>query len=256
MGFQCTDCVHSGSQQQKRQHREYQNAGRGTRTIAGARPTNSVVVTMTLLAVNVLLYLITAVQAKSLDNSNASINLLGVMQPFAALVDGEWWRIITSGFVHFGIIHIAVNMFSLWMMGRDLEKVFGKARYLALYFVSLLGSSVAVLLFDNPGQVSGGASGALFGLMGCYAVIVVKLKLNPSGLLITLAINAYVTFAIPGISILAHVGGLITGALVSVALLYAPERDRVRWQVIGVGIIVVALVGLVVYRGAVLNSMV
>ncbi|MEV0066090.1 rhomboid family intramembrane serine protease [Amycolatopsis sp. NPDC050768] len=247
--------MHAGSQQTRQQHREYQNSGKGTRTIAGARPTNSVVVTMTLLAVNVLVYLITALQAKSLDNSNSSIDLAGAMQPVAALADGQWWRIVTSGFVHFGIIHIAANMFSLWMIGRALEQVFGKVRYAALYFVALLGSSVAVLLFDNPLQISGGASGALFGLMGCYAVIVVKLKLNPSGLLITLAINAYITFSIPGISILAHVGGLITGALVAVALLYAPERDRVRWQVIGVSIIAVALIGLTVYRAAALSSL-
>ncbi|WP_353074105.1 rhomboid family intramembrane serine protease [Amycolatopsis carbonis] len=248
--------MHAGSQQTRQQHRQYQNSGMGTRTIAGARPTSSVVVTITLLAVNVLIYLITALQAKSLDNSNASIDLAGAMRPAITLVGGEWWRIFTSGFVHFGIIHIAANMFSLWMMGRALEQVFGKARYTALYFVSMLGASVAVLLFDNPFQVSGGASGALFGLMGCYAVIVVKLKLNPSWLLVSLAINAYITFSIPGISILAHVGGLITGALVAVAILYAPDRDRVRWQVIGVSIIVVALIGLSVYRGVVLSSLV
>ena len=127
--------------------------------------------------------------------------------------------------------------------------MFGKARYIALYFISMLGASTAVLLFNSPGTVSAGASGALFGLMGCYAVIVLKLKLNPSSLLINLAINAYITFSIPGISILAHVGGLITGALVAVAFLYAPARDRTRWQVIGAVILVVALVGLVVYRG-------
>ncbi|WP_326567429.1 rhomboid family intramembrane serine protease [Amycolatopsis rhabdoformis] len=227
----------------------------GPRTIAGARPTKSIVVTSTLLAINVLIYLITAVQAKSLDNSTSPLNFDGVMQPAAALVQGEWWRIFTSGFVHFGIFHIAANMFSLWMIGRALEQAFGKIRYLALYFVALFGASVAVLLFDNPLQISGGASGALFGLLGCYAVIVVKLKLNPSGLLITLAINGYITFAIPGISILAHVGGLITGALVAVALLYAPERNRARWQAIGIGIIVVALVGLVLYRAAALSAL-
>jgi membrane associated rhomboid family serine protease len=256
VGFQCTDCVHAGSQQTKQQHRQYQNSGMGTRTIAGARPTDSVVITMTLLAVNVLIYLITALQTKSLfDNGNAPLEQFGWMQPATTLAGGEWWRIFTSGFVHFGIIHIAANMFSLWMIGRALEQVFGKARYTALYFVSMFGASVAVLLFDNPLQVSGGASGALFGLLGCYAVIVVKLKLNPAGLLVTLAINAYITFSIPGISILAHVGGLITGALVAVALLYAPERNRVRWQAIGVAIIVVALLGLVVYRGVELSAL-
>ncbi|QRP46005.1 rhomboid family intramembrane serine protease [Amycolatopsis sp. FDAARGOS 1241] len=256
VGFQCTDCVHSGTQQQRQQHRQYQNSGLGQRTIAGARLSKSFVVTSTLLTINVVFFLITVLQTKSIwDNGNAPLEQLGWLQPYATLGGGEWWRIFTSGFVHFGIIHIAANMFSLWMIGRALEQVFGKTRFLALYFVSVFGASTAVLLFDNPGQISGGASGAIFGLLGCYAVIVVKLKLNPTGLLVTLAINAYITFSIPGISILAHVGGLITGALVAVAILYAPERDKARWQAIGVAIIVVALLGLVVYRGAVLSSL-
>ncbi|HWD01088.1 MAG TPA: rhomboid family intramembrane serine protease [Amycolatopsis sp.] len=229
----------------------------GQRTIAGARLTDSAPVTMTLIAINVLIYVITAVQAKSpWDNENSSIELAGVMRPVWTLAAGEWWRIFTSGFVHFGIIHIAANMFSLWMLGRALEPVFGKVRFLALYFVSMLGASTAVLLFDHPTQISGGASGALFGLLGCYAVIVVKLRLNPTGLLVTLVVNAYITFSIPGISILAHVGGLIVGALVAVALLYGPDRDKARWQAIGVTIVAVALVGLVVYRGVVLSALV
>ncbi|SEP51937.1 rhomboid family intramembrane serine protease [Amycolatopsis saalfeldensis] len=250
VGFQCTDCVHTGTRQQRQQHRSYQDSGMGARTIAGARPSNSVVVTTTLLAVNVLIFLITVVQAKSLfDNGNSQLSLLGQLQAYPTLGGGEWWRIFTSGFFHYGPIHIAANMFSLWMMGRALEQVFGKARYTALYFISMLGASTAVLLFDAPGRASAGASGALFGLLGAYAVIVLKLKLNPSSLLINLAINAYITFSIPNISILAHVGGLVTGALVAVAFLYAPERDRVRWQAIGAAILVVALVGLVIYRG-------
>ena len=194
VGFQCTDCVHTGTQQQRQQHRSYQDAGMGARTIAGARPSNSVVVTTTLLAVNVVIFLITVVQAKSLfDNGASQLSLLGQLQAYPTLGGGEWWRIFTSGFLHYGPIHIAANMFSLWMMGRALEQVFGKARYIALYFISMLGASTAVLLFNSPGTVSAGASGALFGLMGCYAVIVLKLKLNPSSLLINLAINAYIT---------------------------------------------------------------
>jgi membrane associated rhomboid family serine protease len=256
VGFQCTDCVHTGTQQQRQQHRSYQDSGMGARTIAGARPSNSVVVTTTLLAVNVLIFLITVVQAKSLfDNGNSQLSALGELWTYPTLGGGEWWRIFTSGFLHYGPIHIAANMFSLWMMGRALEQVFGRTRYLALYFISMLGASTSVLLFDAPNRPSAGASGALFGLMGCYAVIVLKLKLNPSGLLVTLAINAYITFSIPNISILAHVGGLVTGALVAVAFLYAPARNRVRWQTAGAVILVVAFIGLLVYRGAQIPSL-
>ena len=91
---------------------------------------------------------------------------------------------------------------------------------------------------------------ALFGLMGAYAVTVLKLRLNPTGLIITLALNAFITFGIPGISIWAHVGGLVTGAVVTVALLYAPEANQARWQAAGIAIIVLAIVGLLAFQAA------
>ncbi|WP_020663551.1 rhomboid family protein [Amycolatopsis benzoatilytica] len=241
--------MHTGVQEQQQQHREYQNAGMGTRTIAGARLTTSATVTMTLVAVNVAIFLITAIQAKSLfDNNTARIEQLGELWTYPALGGGEWWRIFTSGFLHYGPIHIAANAFSLWMIGRALEQVFGKIRFLALYFISMLGASTALLLFELPNRPSVGASGAIFGLLGAYAVIVLKLRLNPTSLLINLGINAYITFTIPGISILAHVGGLVTGAVVTFAILYSPERDRARWQAAGLVLITVALVGLILWR--------
>ncbi|MGV9359421.1 rhomboid family intramembrane serine protease [Amycolatopsis sp. NPDC003731] len=253
VGFQCTDCVHTGNQQQRRQHRGYQEAGFGQRTVFGARLSQSVLVTQVILAVNVLVFLATVVQAKSLDDNDlSSLFQHGALYGDATMGHGEWWRVLTNGFLHYGPIHIAVNMFSLWMMGRSLEQVTGRGRYLALYFVSMLGASTAVLLFGDPAGFPGtaGASGALFGLMGAYGVTVVKLRLNPTGLIITLALNAFITFGIPGISIFGHLGGLVTGALVTVALLYAPQVKQAQWQAIGIGIIVVALLGLLVYRGA------
>nr|WP_225957613.1 rhomboid family intramembrane serine protease [Amycolatopsis lexingtonensis] len=250
VGFQCTDCVHSGGRQQRRQHRDYQEAGFGQRTVFGARLSQSVLVTQVILAVNVLVFLFTAFQAQSLnDNDFSSLFQYGKLYGDATLGNGEWWRVFSSGFLHYGPIHVAVNMFSLWMMGRSLEQVCGRGRYLALYFISMLGASAAVLLFDDPQKSTAGASGALFGLMGAYAVIVLKLRLNPTGLIITLALNAFITFGIPGISIYAHVGGLVTGALVTVALLYAPEANQLRWQAIGLAIIVLAIVGLLAFQG-------
>jgi membrane associated rhomboid family serine protease len=250
VGFQCTDCVHAGSQQQRRQHREYQDVGLGgARTIAGARPSQSILATQAILAVNVVVFVVTAVQARSLnDNQVSNVFQLGVLWGQATFGADEWWRLFTSGFLHYGPIHIAVNMFSLWMMGRALEQVFGKARFLTLYFVSMLGASTAVLLFDNLDGGTAGASGALFGLMGAYAVIVLKLRLNPTGLIITLALNAFITFGVANISILGHIGGLVTGALVTVAMLYAPKARLAAWQAGGVAILVVAMIGLLVYR--------
>ncbi len=249
VGFQCTDCVHAGGQEQRRQHRGYQEAGLGQRTVFGARLSQSVLVTQVILAVNVLVFLFTVFQAQSLnDNDFAAAFQRGSLYVDATLGHGEWWRVLTNGFLHYGPIHIAVNMFSLWMMGRALEQICGRGRYLALYFTSMLGASAAVLLFDDPQSRTAGASGALFGLMGAYAVIVLKLRLNPTGLIITLALNAFITFGISGISIYAHVGGLITGALVTVALLYAPQVNQARWQAVGLTIIVVAIVGLLAYQ--------
>ena len=249
VGFHCTDCVHEATAQQRHQHRQYQNSGMGTRTIAGARLSESTPVTVTLVAVNVAIFLITVIQAKSLFGNNAArLEQLGDLWTYPALGGGEWWRIFTSGFLHYGPIHIAANAFSLWMIGRALEQVFGKIRFLALYFISMLGASTALLLFELPTQPSVGASGAIFGLLGAYAVIVLKLRLNPSSLLVTLAINAYITFTIPGISILAHVGGLVTGAVVTFAILYAPERNQARWQAVGLIVITVALAGLISWR--------
>ncbi|MYW94430.1 MULTISPECIES: rhomboid family intramembrane serine protease [Amycolatopsis] len=248
VGFQCTDCVQTGAQQQKHQHRQYRDAGMGSRTIAGARLSNSYTVTATLIAVNVVIFLITVIQAKSLfDNNLALLQVRLYLQPVLTLGAGEWWRVFTSGFLHYGPIHIAANAFSLWMIGRALEQVFGKIRYLALYFVSMLGASTAVLLFGD-GTPTVGASGAIFGLLGSYAVITLKLRLNPTALLINLVINAYITFSIPGISIWAHVGGLVTGALVTAAMLYAPARNLVRWQAIGTAVVAIALVGLIGWR--------
>lgn len=251
VGFQCTDCVHSGTQQQRRQHRDYQEAGFGQRTVFGARLSQSVLVTQAILAVNVLVFLLTVFQAQSLtDNDTSDAFQRGSLYVTATLGHDEWWRVLTSGFLHYGPLHIAVNMFSLWMMGRSLEQVCGRGRYLALYFTSMLGASAAVLVFDQSGPPTVGASGALFGLMGAYAVTVLKLRLNPTGLIITLALNAFITFGIPGISIWAHVGGLVTGALVTVALLYAPQDNQVRWQAVGLAIIVLALVGVLAYQAS------
>ena len=249
VGFQCLDCVQIGQRQQRAQQRQYNAAGFGARTIAGARPSERAIVTPVIIALNVLVYLITAVQAQSpLNNQLAPLFSDWVLYPSAIGQQGEWWRLLTSGFLHFGPIHIAVNMLSLWMIGRDLEMLLGKVRFLAVYFISMLGGSAAVFVFSDPGAGTAGASGAIYGLLGALLVAVLRLKLNPGMVIGTIVLNLVITYAIPGISLFAHVGGLVIGAVAMVAILYAPAKGREWWQAGALAVVLFALVGMVVLR--------
>ncbi|MFI7122417.1 rhomboid family intramembrane serine protease [Amycolatopsis sp. NPDC049868] len=250
VGFQCTDCVQAGRQQDRAQQRQYRDAGYGSRTLAGAQPVQTAVVTPVLLALNVIIFFITVAQSGSLANNNFSdLFQYGQLWNPATLAGDEWWRILTSGFLQYGLLHIASNAFSLWFVGRPLETALGRVPFTVLYFVSLLGGSVANLVFSDLDAVPVvGASGAIFGLIGAYTVIVIKLRLNPTWLLVILGLNVFITFQVPGISILGHAGGFVAGLLVTFALLYAPDKNRLKWQLGGIAIVVVAMIGLVVWK--------
>lgn len=252
VGFQCIDCVQAGRQQDRVQQKQYRDAGYGARTIAGARPPRTAIVTPVLLALNVVIFFITVAQSGSLaDNNLSSLFQFGELWNPATLAGNEWWRIVTSGFLQFGLLHIAANAFSLWFMGRPLEATLGRVPFVALYFVSMLGGAAANLVFTDLNAVPVvGASGAIFGLIGCYTVIVIKLKLNPTWLLVILALNVYLTFQVPGISVLGHAGGFVAGLLATVALVYAPRKDQLKWQIGGIAIVVVALIGLIAFKDA------
>jgi membrane associated rhomboid family serine protease len=141
------------------------------------------------------------------------------------IADGDYWTLLSSGFLHDGPFHLLTNMLALWILGTLLEPVLGHRRFGLIYFVSLFCGSLGVLLMSQGPSV--GASGAVFGLLGA-AVIVARhgnLNLMQSGLGLWLGINLLITFTIPGISIGAHIGGLIGGALAAVILL---ESERFR----------------------------
>src|SRR3954452_16322143 len=132
-------------------------------------------------------------------------------------------------FIHYGLIHLLVNMWALWVLGRPLEAALGPSRFLALYLVSGLGGNVAAYLF-SPHALAAGASTALFGLFAAYAIVVRRLGGSLASVLPILAINLFITFAVPGISIPGHLGGLLTGAMLAAGLVYAP-RNAYRTQV-------------------------
>ncbi|MFY8238363.1 MAG: rhomboid family intramembrane serine protease, partial [Ilumatobacteraceae bacterium] len=134
--------------------------------------------------------------------------------------DGEWYRLISSGFLHFGLFHVGMNMFLLWQLGVLLEPALGRARFALLYFVSMLGGAVGALVL-SPNALTGGASGAVFGLMAAASVGLQQRGVNPlkTGIGATLILNLLITFTIPGISIGGHLGGALMGAAAGYAML-------------------------------------
>lgn len=239
VGYQCVDCVNEGQRTQRR-----------ATTIAGAQVNTRPVVVPILVLLNVGYFVLNAIQAQSLtDNSNSVSFEMGVLWP-PVVASGEWWRLLTSGFLHYGPIHLLMNMFALWIIGRDLEVLLGRARFLVLYLVALLGGSTAVFMFSDVRSATAGASGAVFGLMGAMAVAVFRLKLPIGPALGIIAINIVFSFTIAQISWLGHVGGLVIGALVAVGLLYPPPRVRTQIQVATVvGLLVVFAVLVIVRDG-------
>lgn len=159
-----------------------------------------------------------------------------------------WYRLVTSGFLHFGILHIAFNMYFLYVLGPMLEPALGRVRFLLLYVASLLGGSLGVLVLDSGG-ITAGASGAVFGLLAGATVGLWRRGINPfsTGIGTTLILNLFITFAIPGISIGGHLGGAAAGAVCALVMLAPPHRAFPRWAtyvtpiVIGVGSMVASV---------------
>ncbi|HEV7806867.1 MAG TPA: rhomboid family intramembrane serine protease [Solirubrobacteraceae bacterium] len=146
----------------------------------------------------------------------------------AAVADGEWWRIVTAGFLHGGLLHIAFNMYFLYFIGTLLEPAIGRLRFGIIYFVSLIGGSFGALLL-SPDAPTVGASGAVFGLMGAAILAMRARGIDPmqSGLGVTLLLNLGITFLIPNISIGGHLGGLFAGGIVGYLMFEVAERRRI-----------------------------
>ena len=219
VGYHCLDCVSEGQRGMRRQ-----------RTIAGAALSNTAIVVPALIVANVLLYLATAIQAGSGTQNNASALFDVLSLSPLTVASGQWWSLITSGFLHMGLAHLAMNMIALWVIGRDLELLLGRVRFASVYALSLLGGSTAVFLFGDMGTPVAGASGAVYGLIGGIAVAAFRLKVSLRPVLTVIAINIALTLFIPGLSLLGHLGGLIAGAIATAALVYAPRARQVRWQ--------------------------
>jgi membrane associated rhomboid family serine protease len=234
VGHQCVDCVGRGVRR-----------GRRATTVAGAEPGGRPLVVPTLIGINTVIFIWTVVQAGSI-NGNAAASLFGEWALVPVLVqDGEWWRVLTSGFLHIGPIHLLFNMIALWVLGRDLEIVLGRGRFLAVYLIALLGGSAAVMLFSAPNQAVAGASGAVFGLMGGLAVVLRRLRVPAGQVVGLIVVNLVISVLIPGISLLGHLGGLVVGAVATAALVYSPARNRTVVQAAALGGLTIVLLLLI-----------
>ena len=138
-----------------------------------------------------------------------------------SVTNGQWWLLITAGFLHGSIIHLLFNVYILWVLGSQLENIVGKAKFIIIYFGSLLGGSLASYLFSPFGSYSIGASGAIFGLMGAMLVVGRKRNLDISQITTLVVINVVIGFVLSGIDWRAHLGGLAAGAFITWVLINA-----------------------------------
>jgi membrane associated rhomboid family serine protease len=179
------------------------------------------------------------------DNASGAVFDATALAPIQ-VAGGGWWRLVTSGFLHIGPLHLLFNMIALWFIGRDIELVLGRLRFSVLYGASLLGGSAAVMLFGSPTGAVAGASGAIFGLMGALIVLLRRLQLPMTSALVIVGLNVVFSLTFPGISLLGHLGGLVVGAVVAAGMVHGPARSRpsVGLAVAG-GVVAVLLVAIV-----------
>jgi len=214
VGWQCPTCLKGAPA--VRRMRDVQAGGFG---VASEKP----YVTYGLIALCVAVFV--AQQGTGIDGRFAIVA--------SAVARGEWWRVISSGFLHASLIHLLFNMLVLFQLGSVLEARLGRVRLLALYALSLVGGSIGVMLLQPPNQGALGASGAVFGLMGAVVVLPRRgrspLESGVAGLLL---INLVITFVLPGIAIGGHLGGLVAGAAGGLVIRAIGERvDRRRLAV-------------------------
>ncbi len=236
VGHQCVDCVKEGARSIRR-----------ARTVFGGRIAAVPLVTYVLVGLNVVAYLVELARP-SFEYRFAMLGTTPAGYVPQGVAHGDWYRLLTGAFLHltpgegtFGITHILFNMMALWNIGRVVETQLGRVRYLALYLLSALGGSVLELLLI-PESYTVGASGAIFGLGAAYWVMGRRLghdmrEVNRymAGLLLWLVISAGLT------SWQGHLGGLLAGAVVTLAYAYAPRDARRAQMQAGVCVALLAL---------------
>ncbi len=232
VGQHCVDCAQEGAVQRR------------TRPLVRGA-SGAPVVSYGLIALNVLAF-IGQISSGELDSE------LVLWSP--AVADGQIYRLLTSAFLHYGPMHLLLNMWALYVVGPSLEGLLGRARFSALYLLSALGGSVAVYLLAPLDTATAGASGAIFGLFGATLIVGRRLRMDVGWVVAVIGINLVFTFTIPRISWQGHLGGLITGLLVACAYVYPAPAQRNRIQIVASVALLVLFVALIWWRTAELVS--
>jgi membrane associated rhomboid family serine protease len=227
VGFQCPECVRTGS------GTGHSPTANRPRTVAGgAIAASPHLITKILIGLNAAVFIVVQVVG---DRLVGELALIGQWPPapfipVEGVAEGEWYRLVTSMFLHEAVWHVAFNMLGLWWLGGPLEQALGRIRYIGLYLFSGLAGSALTYLIASPGQASLGASGAVFGLLGATAVLMRRLDYDMRPVIALLALNLLFTFTWSGIAWEAHVGGLIAGTAIAFGLVHAPRERRTLVQ--------------------------
>jgi membrane associated rhomboid family serine protease len=235
VGFHCPECLAQG----RRTTRE-------ARTVYGGRVRQGApagLVTRALIALNVAVFIATAASgANVLTGSTGSST---IYNRFALIpidvAHGQWYRLITAAFLHYGIFHIGFNMYALWIVGPQLEAALGRLRYVTLYVLAGIGGSILSLALGPFNEQAAGASGAIFGLFAALYVVARHLNLSTGPIAMTIVVNLIFTFAISNIDWRGHVGGLIVGAAIAAVFAFAP-RGPSRGRIQAAGVVAIAAV--------------
>jgi membrane associated rhomboid family serine protease len=199
---------------------------------------------MTLIGINVVVFIITTASGASILNGSGG-GASSIYSHFALVpvqvAHGEWWRLFTSAFLHYGIFHIGFNMYALYVIGPPLEAALGRVRYVTLYVLAGVGGGLLSVGLGPIGEQAAGASGAIFGVFGAFYVVARHRNVQTQGIVVTIVVNLIFTFAITNIDWRAHVGGLITGSLVAVIYAAAPAARRSQLQAAGVVLLMVVM---------------
>ncbi len=231
VGFQCVDCVRQQAANSPVRRNAFGGVARG----------HTPLVTYVLMGLNGLVFLLQLVVP-------GITQLFSYAPVFTAGAEGvipaEPWRMMTAAFLHSpnSFVHIAFNMYALFILGKVLEPAMGRARFSVLYLISAVGGSVGVLLLSEPLQSVVGASGAVFGLFGALFIVQRKRGGDVRQIVVLIAINAVLGFVVPNIAWQAHLGGLLAGAACAAVIAHAPKGSRqsgMQW--LGLGVIVVLL---------------
>lgn len=179
-----------------------------------------------LIGINVIIFLLITILGirEPIFNMGASINFL--------IAEGQWWRVVTSMFLHAGFLHVLFNMFSLFLFGPELEQIAGKLRFLTIYFLAGIFGNVAAFVFENGFYASVGASGAVFGIFGSFGALVYYTRKTMPQLkqimMPIIIISVIFTFLTPNVNIWGHLGGLITGFILG--LIYFTPKNIIKWR--------------------------